>query len=175
MRNVYTKGHLDALRDFGFAKEAAAWSRPWSEIGRDALHSARLGLIGEPINYGKEILSGNALKPGSLLRNMFTGSPGTGFFQRALPLAGTALSTAAAIPYLANLPSSQKGEGIGNFAGQLIGGIAGSPMGLAGNMAGSTLGGIVGGHIGSLFNSKEAPQPQQIDQLSEEMGQVTKL
>lgn len=132
--------------------------------GRTAVSDARRFMFGYPKEYAQQLRSGEAFRHGGLLRNVLTGPPGTGPIGRLLHVGTMAVPTALAVPQLARLPRSHRGEAIGSFAGSLLGGIAGAPLGLVGNIAGSMTGEALGGRIGSLFNKPEAPQDQEYRQ-----------
>ena len=148
MREIYQRGCQDALQAFGCVKEAV----DWSALGR----GAKEFMIGRPLDYGKQLISGEAFRSNGMLRNAFTGGgPGTPVYQRVLHAAGIGLPTALMIPQLLHTPATHRGTAAGQFGGSLLGSILGSPLGVVGQIGGSMAGEALGGYLGSHLNTRD--------------------
>ena len=158
MREIYEQGCHDALQSFGYTKEAV----DWGSLGQ----GIKEFMIGRPLEYGKQLISGEAYKPGGMLRNAFTGGgPGTPTYQRVMHAAGIALPTALMIPQLLQTPTTQRGTAAGQFGGSLLGSLLGSPLGVVGQLGGSIAGGELGGYLGSHFNTRDHRKRRMVEAI----------
>lgn len=142
MRNYYSAAGHDAALDAYGVKHAAA-----SDFLKEILRSAKLQLVGQPTEALRQIRAGELFHPEK------------GLYTHGLPKTTGQLLGALAIPAaLAGLtaaatPKENRGELIGNIAGQFGGSLLGGPLfGSLGQLAGGTILSNVGGALGSAYD-----------------------